>query len=119
VQDLPEVTALGGLCKGGKGIPHDKYWDEIAAALIDDIGSALILALAGLASCFEGDSQWNPFGLGNLSIQLQESDPARHIQWLQENSEMLALGASAFDEEAEYSTEQEIYKFVEAIVDWD
>ena len=53
VQELPEVTALGGLCKGGKGIPHDKYWDEIAAALTGDVGSALILALAGLAPCFE------------------------------------------------------------------
>ena len=119
VQELPEVTALGGLCKGGKGIPHDKYWDEIAAALTGDVGSALIVALAGLAHCFEGELPWNPFGLGNFSIQLRESDPVGHIQWLQDNSETLALAASAFDEEAEYSTEQEIFKFVEAIVDWD
>jgi len=102
--------------------PHleDPYWAELLGAI--DVGAERIDTFKVYSPRFQGDDCCNPFSCLNVITELRESDPVVHIQWLMDNAKSLALYANSEEDEGfdeELYIEQEIYSYVEGIINRD
>jgi len=61
---------------------------------------------------FQEDREWAPFNSLSLANELRECSPGHHIQWIIDNSAALTEAGSHYD------TEDEIYSYVEKLVNY-
>ena len=91
----------------------DPYWQELVSLLTPDVGEHMIKCLHKRSRFFQEDREWAPFNSLSLANELRECSPVHHIQWIMDNS------AALTEADSHYDTEDEIYSYVEKLVNYE